>query len=160
VTLLGDGVAVTSQKFGKILSVALPAGRKGAVTLMDNDRRVLSIYTPSESVPTYRRMKVSESCNDSTVLLQGNKRFQDIYFECDIVEVGNRLIIEAAGRYFKYGENTTEKKEIERANYDLAKMGDLLRGDMQRQQGAAKQDGFPYANPNRLKSKSLPGYSR
>ena len=159
VTLTGDGVSVTGQIFGKVLSVALPSGRRGAVTLMDNDRRVLSVYTPSESVPLYRRMKVPASCNDSTVLLQGNKRFQNIYFDCDIVEVGNRLIIEAAGRYFKYGETTTEKKEIERANYDLARLGSLLQGDVMRQQGAAKQDGFPFSKQFRLRSKSLPGYS-
>lgn len=160
VELSGDGVVVTRQKFAKILSVSLPPERKGSVTLMDNNRRVLSIYTPYESVPLYRRMKVPPSCNDSVVLVQGNKRYQKIFFDHDIVEVGNQLVIESAGRFFKFGETSTDPKELNRAAIDRAFMGDLLRGDMERQQGAAKQDGYPYAKINRLVHKSLPGYSR
>ena len=158
-TLVGDGMAVSRVSYSKILSVTLPSCRVGALHLMENGGRVLSIYTPCETVPLYRRMKVPAGCNDTTVLVQGNKRFRDIYFDHDIVEVGNRLIIEAAGRYFKYGENTTDQKEIKRADRDLATLDTLLRGDIARQQGNAKQDGLPFHRPTRRR-KPLTGYAR
>ena len=158
-TLVGDGFAVSRVKFSRVLSVTLPPERKGSVTLMDAGRKVLSIYTPCESVPVYRRMKVPEGCGCQTVLVQGNKKFYRIYFDNDIVEVGNQLIIEAAGRWFKYGETTTETKELQRATFDRAEIGNLLAGDVSRQQGAAKQDGFPYSRKT-SRRKTLTGYSR
>ncbi len=159
-TLVGDGVSVSRTRFSRILSVTLPACRTGALRLMESGGRVLSIYTPCEVVPLYRRMKVPAGCNDSTVLVQGNKRFRDIYFDHDIVEVGNRLIIEAAGRYFKYGENTTDQKEIKRSNMDLQTLGVLLRGEVARQQGNTKQDGLPSHRPPGRRRKTLTGYAR
>lgn len=158
--LIADGMAISRVKVRKVLSVSLPACRTGAVRLMQGDGFELSAYAPHESVPQYRRMKVPETCCDHVVLVQGNKRFQKIYFDHDIVEVGNQLIIESAGRYFKYGENTTEKKEIDRANYDLTQLATLLSGEMARHEGGANQDGFPFHRRSKVKSKTLLGYQR
>lgn len=158
-TLVGDGVAVSRTRYSKILSVSLPSCRTGALQIMENGGRVLSIYTPCETVPVYRRMKVPAGCQDTTVLVHGNKRFRPIYFDHDIVEVGNSLIIEAAGHYFKYGETTTDQKELKRADRDLQTLATLLRGDIARRDGSAKQDGLPFHRPTRRR-KTLTGYAR
>ena len=87
-------------------------------------------------------------------------KFQKIYFDHDIVEVGNDLIIEAAGRYFKYGETTTEAREIQRAALDLQNMEQLLRGEIARHRGNAMQDNSAFKAPRDTVRKALPGYSR
>ena len=159
--LVSDGFSVLPVTIRKILSVSMPSGRTGSIKLMQDDGYELSEYTPWESVPTYRRMKVKSWECPSTVVVQGTKKFTNIYFDHDIVEVGNQLIIEAAGRYFKYGETTIETKEIQRSQYDRAEMERLLKGEIARHRGNAIQDGSPFKGAAKLtKNKTLPGYHR
>jgi len=159
-TLIHEGLAVSPFKVRKILSVSLPSGRCGSVKLMQDDGFVLSEYTPWETVPNYRRVKVATVCRASTILIQGTKKFNRIYFDSDIVEVGNQLIIEAAGRYFKFGENTVEADEINRAQLDKAEMNRLLIGEISRHRGHAIQDGSPFKGRPSPVRRTLPGYSR
>lgn len=158
-TLMHEGFAVSPVKVRKILSVSLP-NCKGSLLLSQQDGRELSHYAPWETVPNYRRMKVSTRCSPTTVIVQGTKKFQKIYFDHDIVEVGNDLIIEAAGRYFKYGETTTEAREIQRAALDLQNMEQLLRGEIARHRGNAIQDNSAFKAPRDTVRRALPGYSR
>lgn len=159
-TLISDGFAVSPTKVRKILSVSLPVGRCGSLKLMQEDGYELSEYTPWETVPTYQRMKIKSLTHPSTVILQGTKRFVNIYFDHDIVEIGNALIIEAAGKYFKYGESTTDAKELQTAEFHLAKMKSYLVGEIARHRGHAVQDGSPFKGPKNNPRKTLPGYSR
>ena len=159
-TLVGDAVVVSPIKISKIHSIVLPGNRKGSVRLMQDDGYELSEYTPWETVPSYRRMKLRSTCPTGVVLLQGNRRYKDVFFDHDIVEVGNRLIIEAASRYFKFGEATTEVKEINRAQLDRKEMERLMHGEMARFRGGAIQDENPYKGAEPVIRKSLPGYSR
>lgn len=158
-TLVHEGFAVSPVKVRRILSVSLPV-LNGSLLLMQDDGYELSAYAPWETVPNYNRMKVASSCGASSVLVQGTKKFQKIYFDHDIVEVGNELIIEAAGRYFKYGETTTDTKEIQRATFDLQNMERLLLGEIARHRGNAIQDNSPFKAPRDTIRKALPGYSR
>jgi hypothetical protein len=158
-TLMHDGWAVSPVKVKKILSVSLPSGRSGSVLLAQQDGYELSLYDPWETVPTYRRMKLRTSCCKSTVLVQGTKNpKQKVYFDHDIVEVGNELIIEEAGRFFKFGEGTTDEKEIKTAEYHLAKMKEYLKGEIARHRGNSIQDGSPFKGGRVTASKTLPGY--
>jgi hypothetical protein len=143
-TLIGDGFAVSPYKISQIISVSLPAERKGALVLAQDDGRVLSEYAPWETVPAYRRLKINDRKCASTVVVQASQKYIPVHFDQDVVEVGNQLIIEAAARFFKYGETTTESKEITRAEYDRAEMDRLLKSAIARQRGRAVQDGSPF----------------
>lgn len=156
--LVSDGWAVSDVVVKKIISVSLPSDRLGAVTLAQRDGYELSRYVPWETIPNYRRFKVADNCCAGTVLIQGVKKFVKIYLDHDIVEVGNDLIIEAAGNYFKFGDNTVDGNEINRSDKDLNKMSALLNGLIARHRGGAIQDGpVPIRT---IRKKSLPGYRK
>lgn len=155
---ISDGWAVSKMKIKKIVSVSLPPDRIGSITLAQNDGYVLSKYAPYETVPSYRRFKISGHCN-SVVLVQGTKRFQKVYFDHDIVEIGDDLVVEAAGKYFKFGENTADANEIAVGDRWLNEMKRQLNGLIARSRGNSTQDGNPTAF-YRTSRKTLPGYSK
>lgn len=155
---ISDGWAVSRIKAKKILSVSLPPDRAGAITLAQANGFVLSKYAPWEDIPNYRRFKLNANCR-RTVLVQGVRRYRDIYFDHDIVEVGNGLVIEAAGKYFKFGENTADANELAVADKWLNEMKSLLNGLIARHRGNAIQDANPSQN-YRIRNKTLPGYRK
>lgn len=160
-SLVGDGWVTVDHEVREILEVALPVSQVGGVTLAQEDNYELSIYAPSEVVPSYKRYRVGVGCNAEAVLLQCTRRMLPLYFDTDIVEVGDQLVMESAARYFKYGENSTDQKDIKRAEYDLAKMKESLAGLLSRTRGRSKQDGSPYkGRPLPRSVKHLPGYGR
>ena len=157
-TLMHDGWAVSPVKVRKILSVSLPT-RSGSVLLAQSDGYELSLYDPWETAPSYSRMKLQKQCPKGTVIVQGtNNPRKGVYFDHDIVEVGNSLVIEEAGKFFKYGESTTDQKEIQTAEYHKAKMDGYLRGEIARHRGEAIQDGSKFKGGRITASKDLPGY--
>lgn len=160
-TLVGEGFAVSSIKVKKIVSVSLPPQRGGSVRLSQSDNYDLSIYAPWETVPVYRRYKVSDSSSTKTVLVQGTKRYVPIYFDHDIVEVGNQLTIEEGVQFFKYSKGSKDQAELKTAEYHYAKFNDYIKGDIARNRGNAIQDGNPFRGPSRKlirDVKRLPGY--
>lgn len=156
-TLISDGWSVASVVAKKILSVSLPAGRVGSITLAQRcDGFELSKYAPWETVPNYRRFKVANNCCKGTVLVQGTKKFRKIYFDHEIVEVGDDLVIEAAGKKFKFGDNTSDGNEINVSDKWRSELRIMLNGLISRHRGNAIQDGsFPVRT---IRKKSLPGY--
>lgn len=157
-TLVGNGFAVSSVRVKKILSISLPVEREGSLLLAQADGYELSNYDPWETVPAYRRFRVNTQHCPSTVLIQGTKRFRNIYFDHDIVEVGNRLVIESAGKFFKYTDGTKDQNEIKTGEYHLAKMKAYLDGEIARNRGNSIQDSSPFKGARITKSKKLPGY--
>lgn len=158
--LVGNGFAVSPKKIKKILSVSLPSERKGSLILSQADNYDLSIYDPWETVPLYQRLKLPDHCTDYAVLIQGTKRFRKIYFDHDIVEVGDVLVIKAAAKYFKFGEAGGDAKEIASSEYHLSNMRRFLTGLMSRHRGSATQDGSPFKGRPITKTTRLPGYCR
>lgn len=156
--LIGEGFAISQVRVKKILSVSLPHVKSGSIILSQVDNYELSAYSPWETVPVYQRMKVVSSTEPSTVLVQGTKRYQKIYFDHDIVEVGNQLIIECAARFFKYGETSTERNELQRSKIDISDMETYLKGLIARHRGNAVQDGSPFRGRPLSPKKPLPGY--
>lgn len=142
----------------KVISVVLPTDLMGSIRLSQTDGYDLSIYDPWENVPSYRRYRLASSRCTSSVLVHGNKRFQNVYFDNDIVEVGNRLIIEAAGRYLRYSTNGVDPKEIKRALFDKSEMDRYLLGEQAREDAGAVEDGSPFKGRPITASKTLPGY--
>lgn len=154
--LISDGWAIDHTKVSKVVSVVLPEGLSGSVTLAQEDGYVLSQYSPWESVPNYRRFKVADNCCKGAVLIQGVKRFRPVFLDHDIVEVGDALVIEAAGQYFKFGDNTSDTNQINVAESWLNKMRVLINGLIARHRGGSIQDGnVPIRS---IRKKSLPGY--
>jgi hypothetical protein len=161
IELIANGWSVTRRKrFAQIDRVALPPKRCGEVRIATADGHLLSVYAPWETVPSYRRFRVGHRCEASTIVIKGAKKFIPIFFDSDIVEVGNSLIIEAAGNYFKYDDSTTDANELKRADRDFGKMKSLLDGAISRHSGGAVQDGNPFRYRGKKQTKTLPGYRR
>lgn len=159
-TFLADGWAVAESHARQVVSVALPGNLQGEVTIAQEDGYELSIYDPWETAPAYRRFKVgyhAANCPTS-VLVQGIKRFRKVWFDHDIVEVGDPRVIQAAGRHFKHGNNSTDAKDLRRAASDLATMGNELAGVIARNRGRSVQDGNPARGRRITRSTRLPGY--
>lgn len=157
--LVAGGWATVEERVREVRSVSLPLGRVGSVTLAQQDGYELSIYAPDETVPSYRRFKIASVCPAGAVKIQGTRRFRPVYFDSDIVEVGDQLVIESAARFFKYGENTTEAAELKTANYHKGEMTGYLSGLIARHRGHAVQDGTPFrGRPLPRRTKHLPGY--
>lgn len=156
IKLISDGWAVSKIKAKKILSVSLPPDRRGYITLAQNDGYELSRYSPYEVSPNYKRYKV-DGCGP--VLIQAVGKYFPIYFDHDIVEIGNGLVIEASGKYFKYGDDSSDANELNTANLWATKRDRLLNGLIARHRGGAVEDANPMLKRD-LTRKTLPGYSK
>lgn len=156
--LLADGWAASDVLVRRIISVVLPPKLDGHVTLAQCDGYELSYYAPTERVPSYRRFRVAPTCRGGSILIQGTKRFQPVWFDTDIVEVGNGLVMEAAAKFFKFSDDTTDSDELRRAAYDEARLRQYLNGLLARHRGHAIQDGSPFRGRPITRKKTLPGY--
>lgn len=152
--------AYSRSTVGQVISVALPSGLRGRVTLAQEDGKVLSRYVPGETVPLYRRFRVASYCPSGNILIQGVKRYRPIYCDSDIVEVGDQLVIEAAGSFLRYRAKTVDTKEINRAEYDRSEMGRELAGLVARHRGNAIQDSTAMATRTVNTTHLMPGYRR
>lgn len=148
--LVHDTFVNSDFQFSEISEVVLP-DLCSTIELRDERDCTLSVYYPHEHIPRYRRYKLNSDCGTESLLVQGTRRYQDLALDTDVVEVGDRLIIESAGRYFRYSEETTDTKDINRAEYDLAKLKELLSGIISRHRGRNVQDGSPYHRVNKRK---------
>lgn len=159
-TLIGDAWARINHEVRQIISVSLPAGRHGSLILAQTDGYELSIYAPHETVPTYQMFRIAQQTNPGTVFIQGTKRFVPVAFDHDVVEVGSRTVLKAAGSFLKFKENTTDKSDLTRAMFDKTEMGQYLTGLYARHNGNAKQDPHPMSGRRVNTSKTLPGYAK
>lgn len=159
-TLLPDGWAVINQLVRRIVSVSLPAGRKGGIILAQTCGHELSLYAPHELVPLYRKFKVASMCRSGCVSIQGAKRFIPVAFDHDIVEVGSRTVLKAAGSMLKFKSNTTDTADLRRSGFDAAELRQALVGLHARHQGNSAQDG-PVTVAGEVNTRNImPGYHR
>ena len=159
VTLRGDGIVKTKEVVTAVHAVILPGDLCGTVTVLDSDDFELSEYCGYDKVPSFRRLKITTPCNTGKVLIHGNQKFKPVWFDSDIVEVGSRLIIEAAARMFRYGETGTESDDIRRSQMDEDKLKKLIKGALDRKRGQSRQDGNVFHKRRLNKTPHLPGYS-
>lgn len=157
--LLDDGWSVIPQSVIAILSVSLPAGRKGHITLSQTDGRELSVYAPHEVAPLYRKFRIARSRRCGSILIQGNKRFVPVSCDTDVVEVGSRTVLKAAGSMLKFRSNTTDTADLRRAGYDENRLREALVGLHARSRGGASQDGPVPSGPVNTR-RILPGYAQ
>lgn len=158
--LKADGWVVIDSPVRQIVSVSLPPGRRGNLVLAQSDGYQLSIYGPHETVPVYRKFRVASLGRYGTILIQGAKRFVPVFNDYDVVEVGSRMVLKSAGSFLKFRENTTERKDLNRAAYDKTEMGSYLVGLQARHRGNASQDLSIVTGRSVNTSNIMPGYSR
>jgi len=156
-TLQGDGWVTVDKPVDSIESVVLPNGLAGRILLAQTDGRELSEYDPVELVPSYRRYKLQQPCDASALLIRGTKRYRDIWCDTDLVEIGDKLVIDATARHFRYSESS-DRKELQTAQFWLTKMNGYLDGVTARSRGGAIQDGTMDKGRPVTKRTRLPGY--
>jgi hypothetical protein len=161
-SIAGSGTVQSVQSIAVIVSVVLP-DLVGGVTLSElTSGRTLAVYSPSTpNVPNFRRFRLQAGCGSSClpgVKVQASRAYADVFFDDDVVEIGDRLVLEHGAKYYFYGENTTDRAEMGRAATDRAEMFDKIRGMLARHKGGHLQDG-PATNRNGHRyGKKLPGY--
>jgi len=165
IELVGDGIVTIPTPVTAIHSVILPSNLCGKVILLQEDGYELSEYSGYDTIPSYRRLKVSlecyNRCKSGRILLHGNQKFKPIFFDSDIVEVGSRRILETAARFYRYGENSTDTEQLRKASLEEAQLKRLLKGALDRQRGNADQDPSQLVRRERsiIRSTYLAGYS-
>ena len=159
-----DTQVTVNRQVCRITSVTLPVDLCGRVELYQDDGMLLSSYPPGVRTPQYRRYKVHDgySCGTNTILIQSARLYVAVTEDYEVIEVGDQLVIEAAGKFFKYGENTLDKKERAAADGYKEEMYDYLSNIKDRDRGLEKNDTLVnYAdNPRRSRRRGLPGYRR
>lgn len=154
-TLSGNGAMNDTQIIKKIYSVILPCDRQGYITLSNTDGYELSRYAPNEnSVPAYKRYKLPTNCSHN-ILVQGTRQLTEVYFDTDIVEIGDRMVLEFMGTYFKYYDSS-DPREIAKAERALADAYKQLDGLVSRDDGGHLPQPIIH---NRTK-RPLPGYEK
>lgn len=153
--LKADEWVQTEDPVYEVLSVSLPEGLQGSVTLATEDAYELSVYAPWERVPSYQRVKFLAPCPQN-VLIQGTRRFTPVWFDPDIVEIGSSTILEYYAQYLRYSKSK-DTKDRQTGEDALLKAEDQLNGLMARALAGAIQDG-----PRRgvKANRGLPGYNR
>ena len=165
-TLAKDTHVTIQRHVSAIEHVTLPVDLCGPVELYQDDGTLLSTYPPGIRTPEYRRYKVNDNffCEHDTILVQSARIYIPVTEDYEVIEVGDQLVIESAGRYFKYGENTLDRKERLAAKDYLADMYLYLDNLRDRERGREHNDGVSPVNvvkkPRRSRRRGLPGYRR
>jgi hypothetical protein len=161
-TLVGDAAVESEFELSSITSIVLPKLSGELVLRSEIDGRVLSTYNPAfPTVPEFRRFKADYPCSGlCSIYVRANRRYRDLYADSDIVEIGDRLVLEHGASSFRFGKNTTDTKELQRAAMDRAEMINLIAGMVQREDGGHAQDGPIAIRGRRTRRATLPGYDR
>ena len=152
--LIHDNWTECSFVADTIVSVSLPE-ITGSVSLAAGDR-TLSRYYPGETAPGYARIMVNtkSACD---VFVRAKKEFSPIYFDSDIVEIGDEMVLKWVATFVRYATNPDEsKRRLAGESLQLAKT--QLEGLHRQYLGRAFQDGQSQGRVNQRHV--LPGYSR
>lgn len=157
-----DAQVTVNRHVCAVKSVALPVDLCGNVELYQEDGTLLATYPPGVPTPNFRRYKVHDTCDATTILIQSARVYVPVTEKFEVIEIGDQLTIQAAGRYFKYGENTIDRKEREAANGYREEMFNHINNIKERERGREHHDGPPAVNvqrrPRRSRRRGLPGY--
>lgn len=162
--LKGDSWVESSVWVKRIISIVLPPRISPVTIAAENENggfTDIDTHCPSDpNVPSFRRFKIKSPChNVCSVYVQASRRFREIYNDSDVVEIGDRLVLEHGASYFKNAENTIDTKELNRGDRDLAIMNELIGGMIAREQGDSNRDGPVPLRGRRTRKARLPGYT-
>lgn len=125
-----------------IVDVQIPQKLVGCVTLQQEDGYVLSQYNKYTTVPRFRLYKVTICKCKHNILIKGKKKFQDLCWDSDIVEVGSRLILKQFAKYIKYGDDSLDASEINKAERAKAEMYRLIGSAYENKHKEEDEDSF------------------
>tara|TARA_A200000159_G_scaffold19571_1_gene16156 strand:+ start:6105 stop:7082 length:978 start_codon:yes stop_codon:yes gene_type:complete len=159
-TLSEDTHAYVNEMVCRIVSVTLPADLCGPVSLYQNGDYLLSKYPTGVPTPQYKRYKVNDVPSNSYVLVQSARSYIPISEDHEMVELGDQLVIEAAGKFFKFSHSTLDAKELRAGATYRDEMFSLIEGWQSRKRGNEKNDSrVNFAkNPRKVRKTALPGY--
>lgn len=109
----------------------------GRVILSDGAGRVYGIYEPDETVPSYRRIKISglkDGC--AAVNVRASRRYVRLYGDDAVVETDNEPAWDSMARYMRLFKRTDKDGATMRAEAGfLAKAKAMLTGEKSRDAG-------------------------
>lgn len=122
----------------------------GRVILGDENSRVLSAYEPDETVPGYRRLKITGMRDDcSQVNIRGNRRYFPVYSEDALIETDNRTAFEEMARFLKINDMVNKNgDDMRSAAAAISQAKEALKGDRSRELGKSTDSVVNVALPN------------
>lgn len=137
--LSGSGSATTSEvrSFKRPAGIVLPPNLAGGIEVYDCIGGAnLGFLHPKISIPSFRRMKVTDVCCGSTIQVRGLRRFTEIEFDWEVVETDNKLAILEALRYLAImSVNSSDAQWIAKARMHMDNLTNYLGGDNLRDEG-------------------------
>jgi len=131
-----------------IKSVLLPTQLKGGVDIRQQQgNRLLSEYSPHESVPSYRRLKLTGMCDNSVVVIRASRKFTPLFWDHDIVETSNRDAIEECARHLFYANSGAEGGMIQKSEYHRSLFMESLKGEQSRDIGINRENSSSAMGP-------------
>ena len=121
----------------------------GSVVLAQENGRKLSIFAPEETVPAYKRIKITgipEGCQ--YVNIMAAREYMPLHDERDVVETGNLRVWELMARYLKLDrKDGRTREEILSAEKFKSDAKALLLGDASRQEGKSTRTDMKVLSP-------------
>lgn len=121
----------------------------GRIRLMDADGNTYGIYEPHETVPSYRRQKITGVGVDcSNVNVRSARRFVPLFGDDEVVETDNRMAFDAMARYLRnYRKVEKTRETLVSEKNDLATARQMIIGSKAREEGGATQVDVAIASP-------------
>lgn len=122
----------------------------GRVVIAAEDGRVLGIYEPDETVPTYKRIKITglpHGCE--AVNIRAARRYYPVFGNDDLVETDNGVAWDSMARYLRLYEKSDKTRDdlsTEKDHYLTA--FNMMMGEKSRDRGKATQAEVTIATPN------------
>lgn len=140
-----ETMATVNRAGGVIKDVTL-----GRVVLADEDGRMLSMYEPDETVPTYRRIKITGLRSGCDVVnIRGARRFFPLAGDDDIVETDNQVVFDSMARYLRLYERSDKTRETMAAEKDhYATAFKMMMGDKARDHGRGTASNVQILTPS------------
>lgn len=121
----------------------------GRVVVAEEDGRLLGIYEPDETVPSYRRIKITgmpEECD--VVNVRCARRYYPLIGENDVVETDNEPAWDAMARYLRsYRRSGKSGEELKEEQIYLATAKAHMLGDLARERGKATRSEVKFVTP-------------
>lgn len=110
---------------------------EGGVVLAEEGGRMLSVYAPDETMPGYKRIKISGiRANCARVNIRGARRYFPVFRESDVVECDNRTAFEEMTRFLKINrKQNKDRNDIAVSAHHFNQAKGALLGDRSREIG-------------------------
>lgn len=122
----------------------------GRVVLLDEASQLLGMYEPDETIPAYRRVKITGvHPNCDVVNIRAARRYFPLYNDDDVVESDNAMAFDAMARYLRIYEMSGKSADQARdmaVYYSTAQKAML--GEKSRDLGKATQGAVSIATPS------------